>query len=334
MINTQKMLYDYLRGFWDQSAYPASIVYYSPDLDKINEIKDENVIIAIERRDIDLNTIGSDIDKTTQIIESLLIHCYINKPNSTFRSNSDYIVSVVNEIKSVIKNNVDNYFSFLNFVSDTVGSDPGGWTVNEEENTDVSVISSLDLHYKIAKIYINRKDTPASIVYDFANSHASGKISLYVYYEDLLSEVWVANSTWDEYIRLILEDGELRHGDYPGTKICDLSMSNWHHLTITFDCNSNWDVEVDGTLYSGFNFKGSPSSMSAFAFLGQVLDDSYPKSCYIDAVDFSWADGYFTNRNKTQYRDYFLRFSKLNYILEENSKIHAILGMDVMYYDD
>jgi hypothetical protein len=97
----------------------------------------------------------------------------------------------------------------------------------------------------------------------------------------------------------------------------------WYHLKIEFDCTSDtFDLWVDGVQYyknpaeDPFDFVLALDNVSTigvyFAGASGVV--------YLDAVDYSWATGYFNNRNKGIFSNIINRYN-VKPIIENPSSI-------------
>ncbi|NVM54114.1 MAG: hypothetical protein HWN66_10475, partial [Candidatus Helarchaeota archaeon] len=79
--------------------------------------------------------------------------------------------------------------------------------------------------------------------------------------------------------------------------------NTWYHIRVDFDVLGTYQIFVDGMAYGSFNFLQPVIDISQIQFGTGPIAGSGGNlfSAYIDAVDYSWADGYYLNRNYGSY---------------------------------
>lgn len=213
-------------------------------------------------------------------------------------------------------NNLDGNYTILNstkfaftgtypaeysFIDDADGSNPTGWTVVETGGT-VNVIALVGGHSKITELH----DTGANLV-SMKNSFsekASGTIEFWARVNDnKRGYVSIYDGTESHRLFLFFDtDNKIKYGTVysgPYTDIQAYSVDTWYHFRIEFTCGTGWHLWINKIKKSGagngYGFEGTPSSMDNIIFKTHASDSNY--YYYSDAVDYSWSDGYYTNRN-------------------------------------
>ncbi len=219
-----------------------------------------------------------------------------------------------------------DYQGTYSFTNDVDGSNPDGWTILEEPtNTHIDIVGQVDNHRKVLELWDNSTIGRAR-VYNSFSSVTSGAIEFWLYYVKG-SENWIKintkdNGGWDNvHLRLNVGGaGELACYDGAHTPICNLSEETWHHIRITFEhaagnfdnLSSNYfNIYVNGIKYGPYAFANYPMILDETTEIHFVTETSLASSDFhfwLDAVDYSWAPGYYPNRNmdwivnyKTQY---------------------------------
>ena len=81
------------------------------------------------------------------------------------------------------------------------------------------------------------------------------------------------------------------NGDVLIDVFTNLLINYWYHIKIEFDCSDDWHLWVNGiqTDVSGYNFRGSPSSMTQFRI---ATGGSQSPISFVDAIGYSWDPKY------------------------------------------
>jgi len=196
------------------------------------------------------------------------------------------------------------YLGAYSFTDDIVGTHPINWTITEDGISNIQVIESYNSHSKVVQIQASNAANPTVEAW-MANDHSE---PLFLILRTINgSEVFrvVLDGQFDDRIEYEFKAG--------GTWFTDVLLPNytsnkWYHVRIDFDCtNSSYknlledrcNIYINGQLV-GLN-KPHSSSMVADPTGIAIIEFSvgYNNSGFnwIDAVDYSWASGYYEGRN-------------------------------------
>ena len=200
-----------------------------------------------------------------------------------------------------------DYLGAYSFTEDADGSNPAGWNIiSEPSNTHIDVVAEKDGHRKVLECWDNNTDSSAR-VYTTFSSQTRGVIEYWVRHTKTIG-YWTImqakdSAGWDVFRLDIMENGELRYNYGTPNPICNLSENTWHHLRVTFEHTTggydglsqfHFNIYINGMKYGEFPFHQSRTHTQQFHIVTGTVGDSY---LWIDAVDYSWAPGYYTNRN-------------------------------------
>ncbi|NVM55124.1 MAG: hypothetical protein HWN66_15570 [Candidatus Helarchaeota archaeon] len=195
-----------------------------------------------------------------------------------------------------------DYLGLYSFANETIGAEPSNWNVYNDSNCSANIIAEIDGHSKVLKLH---DENPVGIVYMnniFSNNYTEGTIEFY----------WRTSSESSSNIFQIWDEGPVIHfrnfeGEFDywnGTMyipVCGSISNRWYHIKIDWN-SSGWQVEINGTLYgAGYSYvfwAWMNNGMDAFEIYTAPSGSSF--DTYIDAIDYSWAPGYYPNRNKDQ----------------------------------
>ncbi len=206
------------------------------------------------------------------------------------------------------------YLGVYTFTNDSDGSNPVGWTVSEPSNTYVDVIQEKDGHKKVVELWDNSSSERCWMKNTFS-SQISGTI-----------EFWISGKagtigplTDKGSVYPIFAQSEGSKGPHLGINWNNQSLGyydvnndyysiiaspgfteqEWHHIRINFSCTTDmFNIWVDGN-QEGINlpFREQLTSLQLFWISTDSSSTLGNASTYIDAVDYSWAPGYYQNRN-------------------------------------
>ncbi|MFX1570957.1 MAG: S8 family serine peptidase [Promethearchaeota archaeon] len=189
------------------------------------------------------------------------------------------------------------YLSKFGFECDDVDDDPTGWTILEEGG-DCSVKSGVGDHLKVMGL----ESAPGGrvrVYQTFDSAKASGTIEAWIRSDSTTKVVYfLIQQTWHNSIHFAMsENGYFRYYDGSWHNIMAYNADQWYHIRIKFDCSSDWHLWIDGISKdggSGYNFRGSPSSMVQLF----VSAESENTNCYVDAVGYDWDLSYEVGDNR------------------------------------
>ncbi|HUY00821.1 MAG TPA: hypothetical protein VMV49_14765, partial [Candidatus Deferrimicrobium sp.] len=214
---------------------------------------------------------------------------------------SDYYL---NRNLDYLTNSVD-YLGIYSFGTDPVGSNPSGWIVSEPLNTHCDVVAEKDGYNKVIEFWDNSISS-FPVIYNTFSAQTAGTIEFWFQYQLAPSNPnWFVWSLRDGTITgpgfHIDETNQLFYGGDVGgwTNITTLSQDTWYHIRIAFDCNTNSStIWVNGTLEgSNLLFDQNISQVTCLYF-NTASDKTYNNFyAWVDAIDYSWAPGYYLNRD-------------------------------------
>ncbi len=197
-----------------------------------------------------------------------------------------------------------DYLGLYSFTDDTVGSDPAGWTVTEPVDTHMDVVLAKDNHRKVVEMY-KTTDKPEMInIFTPQSVSTQPEIEFWVWGDSNArgcfntgnggfgthGSIWFwMNFTTNKVINIY------NMGASSEVISSDLTPNQWHHFRVKLVTSSTFEVWLDGVSLGIHNQFVSEPSVDRLCFA--ALDTTSSFYSYIDAIDYSWAPGYYTNRN-------------------------------------
>ncbi len=201
-----------------------------------------------------------------------------------------------------------NFLAEYSFKDDDSGTNPSGWAVSEGSNTYIDVIPEKDGRDKVVEIWDNSASGYCWMKNTFS-SKVSGNVEFWVSGKAGTKGVVyiiLASSTDSRGAFLEINWNHQTLGYYDGnnnhhTIIASpgFTEQTWHHIRINFDCTTDkFNVWIDGN-QEGTNlpFVKKLDSMKLLWVCTASAGTQGDASTYIDAIDYSWAPGYYLNRN-------------------------------------
>ncbi len=192
----------------------------------------------------------------------------------------------------------DDYAALYSFFDDANGANPAGWTVSEDSGTSVNVIAEKNGHRKVVELWDN--STGSCLMENSFTGQSVGSIEFWlmrrsnVSYGFLQCEGYEGGSLRFS-MRLMGNTLEMRSGY---TLITDFKNETWYHIRIDFNCTSDkTQTSINKTMCGEFSFYTSATIITKFRISTHPTLAYANTSFWIDAVDYSWADGYYLNRN-------------------------------------
>ncbi len=238
----------------------------------------------------------TSIPNIKEVTQDPTVLAYQDKVNVTAHIADNF------EIQTVLieTNYTHNYMSEHNFTEDLNGGDPSGWTISEPSNTYCNVIAEKDGHYKVVELYDNSSvGCPKAI--NYFPLKVSGSVEVWIEFSDVYETYVGVPSLRGELsikIYLYVQNGYLMYRSSSDHQICPLNNNNFYHFKIDWN-STGWQVAVDGTIYgSGYSYNFyNPLSSGIDNVYFTTINTNFDYYMWIDAVDYSWADGYYLNRN-------------------------------------
>ena len=199
--------------------------------------------------------------------------------------------------------NTGDYLGLYSFTEDSVGSNPNGWTVSEGVNTYCDVIANSDNHRKVVELWDS--NSGGIVMMQDSISRVAGTVEFWVranYISNTQFNLILEQSYSVENINFIIRrnSGTNWIGLYT-TYTESFTPDTWYHVRLEFDCTTDKVKYWLNSNYKGeFNFNVPTTSINnvrvqtsgPFAYAGCRV--------WVDAIDYSWAPGYYLNRNMNQ----------------------------------
>jgi len=205
---------------------------------------------------------------------------------------------------NLIKQTTFDYLGVYSFTDDAVGGDPTGWTVTEPVDTHMDVVLAKDNHRKVIEMYKTTEKpemvnifTPQSVstqpeieFWVWGDSNARGCFNTGNGGFGSHGSIWFwLNFTTNKVINIY------NMGASSEVISSALTPNQWHHFRVKLVTSSTFEVWLDGVSLGIHNQFVSESSVDRLCFA--ALDTTSSFYLYIDAIDYSWAPGYYTSRN-------------------------------------
>ncbi|MFX1238017.1 MAG: FG-GAP repeat domain-containing protein [Promethearchaeota archaeon] len=222
--------------------------------------------------------------------------------NDQIKSSNDDINLTTPENKTYIAPMSGYYPATYGFENDNAGDDPEDWVIETEAAGNIEVIEEHFGHKKVLRIP-DTSNTDATVIHQSFNDDViSGTVEFWIctrYSKLFDADIHPTNiQIGDEKAGNVWQHAcVIRFGMngniavFNGDDIIDvfpgLLINNWYHVKIEFDCSDDWHLWINGikTDTNGYNFRGSPSSMTQLR-IGSTGSQS-PIS-FIDAIGYSW----------------------------------------------
>jgi hypothetical protein len=185
-----------------------------------------------------------------------------------------------------------SYQGFYSFTNNTVGSPPAGWTTS-----GTTISSTIGTHSKVANVNGATGEMINTFAYKDSGS-AEWWIRLSHLNESVSSHLGYVSGGWNIYMEW-KTNGKLDCKDSSSWyTLLYYAADVWYHFRVNWSFSTHkWELWLDGVKKSpadGFDFyTNTGSGITVVAF------NSYTAyQVYTDAVDYSWASGYYLNRNQ------------------------------------
>ncbi|NVM31333.1 MAG: hypothetical protein HWN65_21015, partial [Candidatus Helarchaeota archaeon] len=186
------------------------------------------------------------------------------------------------------------------FTNDSDGSNPAGWFVWEGPNTHMNVYAGVEDHAKVVEINDSATANTCYMINTFGEK-ANGTVEFWLRSTAEWSGRLFITFRYELFpiFRLDLRDnGELRvWGPFDGTIMSsNWADDQWYHVRVEFNCTTDkFKVWLDGTYQDEYDFYYSSSYIEDIRI--EPIPDSTTGYFYLDAIDYSWAGGYYPERS-------------------------------------
>jgi len=209
-----------------------------------------------------------------------------------------------------------DYYGLFSFTTDSDGGIPTGWTrPYHNANTDGKIIAEKAGHRKVIETYDNNPSGYTIFEQNFANK-TIGTVEWWYYGvngtgKSCNFQLCLHNYLGFSGVYLILNISyaELGYWDTRYNKICNLLNNQWHHFRVIFNCGFDtfnlWLDGIERITNAIFQYPQANLTKTTL-YTGGVSTGGY--YAYFDAFDYSWAPGYYSNRNMN-YSSYNLTYA-------------------------
>jgi len=173
----------------------------------------------------------------------------------------------------------------------------------------VDIISELNGHKNVIEL-----DDTSSVhyitAYNFFETQESGTIEFYFCTDDAsITALFDVMSNGNYAIPAGIYNEQFFYYSTGYNYICSANDDTWYHILIDFECGSGsykglspdtFKITINDVEYGAYSFYQSQSSVNKFGFRSENANIN---TFYADAVDYSWSDGYYENRNMDFYYD-------------------------------
>lgn len=196
---------------------------------------------------------------------------------------------------SIIPLNVEFWYLYANDSNNTYSEtyfypitfyDQQGWYNHSGRDCHIITIEELDGHRNVIEIFDGNEEELAKIQ-RFFRPKIEGRLEFYIrttnatkYIGLILYDLTILNS-----ISISILNSKIYYYDTQWHNITKLNTNQWYHLTIDFNLNSAWGLEIDGVNYGQFEFRGQPISLKAFMLTTDRSHKEY--YCYLDSFNIS-----------------------------------------------
>ncbi len=202
----------------------------------------------------------------------------------------------------------DIYHGTYSFEDDTVGEEPVGWTVTIQHPGYgwVNVISSCGGHNKVLELCDEDSSGIVGATQVFG-TRENGTIEFWFRTNDRLSEahIVIRDTGGSAGPHILVDGGEWRYYDGSVHTIRTISADTWYHVRIDFECGSGryegldpdkFYIYIDDQKYGPYSFENSKVNVEEIYIYTEELERLY--SYYLDAVGYSWDNGYTIGDNR------------------------------------
>ncbi|MFX1393823.1 MAG: LamG-like jellyroll fold domain-containing protein [Promethearchaeota archaeon] len=187
------------------------------------------------------------------------------------------------------------------FENDEVGTVPMGWVDESQNGCSATVIADRNGHNSVLQLSDQSGSKYAKIYTTFTGQEA-GTISFWWQHQYTNKYSWII--IYDEDVGEAFKFhtntlNKIYYHDDSGAHYCcmDVQAGHWYYFEIEFNCSEGWSFWLDGNQKAiDTGFITTPTAIDKLEF--KTEEGSYQFKMYVDAVCFSWTEGFEKNDNK------------------------------------
>ncbi|NVM28851.1 MAG: hypothetical protein HWN65_08405 [Candidatus Helarchaeota archaeon] len=189
-----------------------------------------------------------------------------------------------------------NYTAEFSFENDADYSEPSGWYIKDGDEGSpyggtVQVIATKQNHDKVVEFVASNPEMQE--MEDIFSSQTTGTIEMWIMQNGSCSSQTSIFGTINDQNGFEMKDNVLKTFLTSQTLISSMNDDQWYHIRMDFDKpNDNITFYVDQTyvLHESLQLSANPNKFTFYTVSGDV-------AFFVDAIDYSWSSGYYTNRN-------------------------------------
>jgi len=212
-------------------------------------------------------------------------------------STDDDYYAYRNAREIIIQEDHGHYQGAYSFDHDIVNQKPSDWNIYGSTSLSALVSSTRNSHSKILNITGTVNDW---LWRSLGTTTASGNFECWIMKNNTAGVQLYLGSLWDETNAVctlsITSTGAVEFKGTTTASDCAIILTNrWYHIRIEYVNNGECNLYVDSLLNATITGRNCPASTSLNLVLYHLTNTG--QNWYLDAIDFSWASGYYINRN-------------------------------------
>lgn len=167
-------------------------------------------------------------------------------------------------------------------------------------DTLAKIINILENHRNVLN-FTDKNPSVNPLLLNGFDERAIGCVDLWIYLSNTDTfYLYIADGDYTNSIRIQFTNNLIRyHNNIEFITITTYDVNEWIHLSIDFDVNTNWNIAINGVLFDGFEFYGTPILMDLF----RCVVASNDMNIYFDAIGYSWDSNYNIGDNMYPYME-------------------------------
>jgi hypothetical protein len=238
-------------------------------------------------------------------------YTFYNQVNSLYETHFNFTQTITHNIRIKTNQTIElapEHPALYTFTDDLDGNDPIDWLTNEPSGTSVQVITAKGNHNKVVECWDNSNalNGQCGLQNAFSSSKTTGMVEFWFMRKSGFTagkgnitftvDDKVGGLPGNIAVNLKLGSNILRINSM--TLLTNFQNNTWYHIRLQINCTSQkvhtW---INLTDYGLTNFYTVTAHIDRFFILTADSDTAGNTYCYLDAVDYSWASGYYINRN-------------------------------------
>jgi len=244
------------------------------------------------------------------------------------------------------------YQALFNFENDTIGNLPQNFSVVVlSQNCTAKIIPELDGHKKVLELFDNNTNNRAEIKNTFT-ARTNGTVEYYIRTSDR-TKLSIVSGNGTYWFNIGSNNFYLVNWTGSFINLGKVFANRWYHIALTFEYGytsydglgfQQYALYLDGIRHptvGGYDMWAPAGNLYKTVFSTSTSHANY--SLFVDALDYSWADDYYLNRNlnlESNYTDGYyisddISLGGLMQIdnIDNSSMVYQNASLDIKYYD-